>query len=184
MCNVLRMIENTIWNISTCEYLPKRYLVFSLSLSCDDSGESTRFRWDEKFCHTSVTHFVDHAANILTTERSKEKREIFPVHHECTRIFEHVSRGLRDTMGLGPPCTDCRDCGRLSRACFIERARISRFERPVECWEFVASTISRCRVQLFVQSAIPSYDIAIYVSQYRLLIIKNEYKNYTVLLNI
>lgn len=67
---------------------------------------------------------------------------------------------------------------------FIERARISRFERPVECWEFVASTISRCRVQLFVQSAIPSYDIAIYVSQYRLLIIKNEYKNYTVLLNI
>lgn len=122
MCNVLRMIENTIWNISTCEYLPKRYLVFSLSLSCDDSGESTRFRWDEKFCHTSVTHFVDHAANILTTERSKEKREIFPVHHECTRIFERVSRGLRDTMGLGPPCTDCRDCGRLSRAC-LHRTR-------------------------------------------------------------
>lgn len=93
-----------------------------LSLLSDDSGESTRFREDEKFCHTSVTHSVNHAANILTTERSKEKREVFPVHYEFTRIFERVSRGLRDTMGLGPPCTDCRDCGRLSRAC-LHRTR-------------------------------------------------------------
>lgn len=93
-----------------------------LSLLSDDSGESTRFREDEEFCHTSVTHSVNHAANFLTTERSKEKRQVFPVHYECTRIFEHVSRGLRDTMGLGPPCTDCRDCGRLSRAC-LHRTR-------------------------------------------------------------
>lgn len=56
---------------------------------------------------------------VLLEPSGRTTREVFPVHHGRTRVLERVSRVLRDTisMGLGPPCTDCRDCGRLSRAC-------------------------------------------------------------------
>lgn len=82
-------------------------------------GESTSSSKDEKSCHTSVTHWRQLQRRCSCNRAVEGRGKFSPVHHGRTRVLERVSRVLRDTisMGLGPPCTDCRDCGRLSRAC-------------------------------------------------------------------
>ena len=62
---------------------------------------------------------VNYNGGTVATERSKDEGSFPRCTTDTLGVLERVSRVLRDTisMGLGPPCTDCRDCGRLSRAC-------------------------------------------------------------------
>lgn len=181
MCNFDGWLKT---RFEICEYLPKRYLVFSLCrVTTIPANPRDSARTKNSVTQASPTLSI--TPLIFLRPNGPRKREKFSRFTTNALVYLNAyleGCAIRWASGRHAPTVE------TAAAClahvFIERARISRFERPVECREFVAGTISRCRVQLFVQSAIPSYDIAIYVSQYRLLIIKNEYKNYIVLLNI